>query len=196
MNEVVLFFIGVSFVILFWIQIWKRSLMEREIDKLFNLRDEVRTYCINNNIPLDNSAYVNIRYLLNTHIKFVDEVTLFRIIFFNRKINKKPELYAHAEKKIDQLFKSDNEELTKFIKEIREKAVFSIIEYLILSSFPIFFILIGYVVITIVKELLSHSFKATSDLFRIVADIIKRIASKDDYIEELSYYSRKLPANA
>ena len=134
--------------------------------------------------------------MLNTHIKFVDEVTLFRIWSFNKKINKDTVLINYAEQKIDRLFKSDNKDLTKFITGIREKAILSIVEYLIFASA---FLMIAFIISLIwilFRNLFSFSIKTINDWLIAGAELVEEKAFKDDNIEGLSYYSSRAPATA
>ena len=194
MINTVFFAINVIFAIIIWRYLLRKSILDHYRDKLFDLRDDVRSYYIANRIPLSDETYKNIRDLINSHLRFTEKMSLVEVICFSKAIDDDNELKNYIKNNIDNKFKTSDKKLNSFIKETRDKSSLILFDYMVFSSpllILMFFIVpVVFFPIIIVKWFLSNTKKELSliresmrETFKI---FVKFIATKDD-LEELSY---------
>lgn len=194
MINTVFFAINVIFAIIIWRYLLRKSILDHYRDKLFDLRDDVRSYYIANHIPLSDETYKNIRDLINSHLRFTEKMSLVEVICFSKAIDDDNELKNYIKNNIDNKFKTSDKKLNSFIKETRDKSSLILFDYMVFSSpllILMFFIVpVVFFPIIIVKWFLSNTKKELSliresmrETFKI---FVKFIATKDD-LEELSY---------
>lgn len=132
--ETILFVVGLNILMFIWIGMWQRTFLDDSRDKLFDLRQEVRTFFLRNNLPLDNSVYVNLRNLLNSEIRYLEDLTFYSLFGASWLYSKNPELTDYIERSIDQLFATENKELEKYAKKVRERAIHVLILHMVRTS--------------------------------------------------------------
>ena len=123
------FLLSVIFLYYAWFYMWRRVHLEEAIDKLFDLRDEVRDR-FSEEKELDSSAYSALRGLLNGHIKFIDEITLFFLFYFNYRSKQNTKVFEGLRYQIEQELETENDELRKYIADVRKRAETIINDYL------------------------------------------------------------------
>ena len=100
MINTVLFGIDLILIYIAWSFFLKRSILDHFRDKLFDIRDDIRLYYIENKIPLTDKTYIKIRNLLNSHLRFTEQLSLFKIAIFLSEVERNPELNAWLDKRL------------------------------------------------------------------------------------------------
>jgi hypothetical protein len=173
----------------------KPSLLDHYRDKLFDLREEVREYYLNNSIPLGDNTYIQLRNLINSHLRFTEEMSLIKCSLFMAQVEKNVDLKKDIHKAIKSQFHTKNKDLDTYIKTIRKRAADILLKYMIFSS-PL--IIISIILITIVyipqfiiqiitskiKIGLSHT---KDDIKAYISKMVFKIVPTKDCLEEISY---------
>ena len=138
-----------TFVSLFALRIawgtWKATLRDVTRDKLFNLRDEWRSFFIEHGFSLETPEYKKVREMINDYLRYTARfrlVGLFYTAFFVPK-----ELYFETIERMDEEFRSSNATIAKEIDRIRKKTVSAIQGYMLGTSILLFPLLAGTIAI-------------------------------------------------
>lgn len=178
-----------------WEKVLKPSILDHYRDKLFDLREEVREYYLAQGIPLSHDTYVQLRNLINSHLRFTEEMSLIKVAFFAYRIEKNKGLKKYLQRSIENNFTTNNRELSLFIKSTRKKAVDILLEYMVFSS-PIVIILLSFAIIISIPSFIMKTvtLKIKTGLKHIHEEILENISkiaikfiSTEDCLEKLSY---------
>lgn len=133
--ELVLSGVGIILSILTWQFMWKPTVLDSARDKLFDLRDrEVRGWFVKNGVSMDNHVYKALRGLLNGMLKETESMTLVHVVALLVWSSENKELEAERRREINQLFETDDPELSRLVNDVREKAALVMIGYVVESS--------------------------------------------------------------
>jgi hypothetical protein len=129
-------FLGINILLLIviWEKVLKPSILDNYRDKLFDLREEVREYYLANGIPLSHNTYIQLRNLINSHLRFTEQMSFIKVAFFASRIEKNRDLKNYIQRSIESNFATNNKDLFLFIKTTRKKAVDILQKYMIFSS--------------------------------------------------------------
>lgn len=169
--------IAIIIVYFAWFHFWKRSVLEEAIDRLFFLRDNFRNYYVDSGISPDSKAYKNMRDLLNGFIKFVDEISIYTIIYIiyiTRHEKEITDTMAFKDSDFNDPNISEN-----YIFEVRSEALNIISAYLIKSTL-ILYIIFGFFKIIGVFRKLKNKFSESLDLHP--NGRIENLVHKDAYL--------------
>lgn len=190
----------------------RKTILDNSRDKLFDLRDGLRTTFVKNGWDLGSPSYKHLRDLVNGHLRFTEEMSLSRFSFMVGVLKKNPKLVAYQHEKIGKVFESSDPAQKEFIENFRKQAVTVAMEYTIYSSgwllimallvFP--FVLVKKTCIfinrqvdltaTVCIESILHLGKAMSNLARAMSIVMAASANcigqtilKPDFVEGYSY---------
>jgi len=172
--NVIFSLIAISLIYAGWFFFWKRSVLEEAIDRLFFIRDDFRNYYVKNGITPDTNGYRNMRDLLNGFIKFVDEISIYTILYMKFILRNEEKLKETISLK-DSDFVDENVG-EEYIFQIRENALNVISLYLIKSTI---FLYLPYKVLK-----LLGGFKEAKEKFKDSLDLnpdgsIEKIIKKE-----------------
>ncbi|MDP2852405.1 MAG: hypothetical protein Q8O23_03255, partial [Gallionella sp.] len=197
---------GINVLLLFvvWNFMLRKTLLDHYRDKLFDLREEVRSFFLMNDIPLDSKEYKNLRDLLNAHLRFTERFTFLKFIILEVEIKNNKGLQEYLKIEIDKRFNTENPKLKDFVPQVREKAKVILLNHMVNSSgalwiFVITFspVLIVWNFLHLVRHAVRTSFAALTDGFyysinKAIKSIFTintpiRTTVKKDLLEECSY---------
>lgn len=133
MEQLFLTGIGLLSIMLFWRFMWKPTILDRTRDSLFDLRDNVlREHFVTHNLPLDHEIYVNLRLLLNGHLRHTESLSIWKLGYLlNNKSNGVVERHS---KMFEAKFETDVDHLKTLVNDIRTKAALVMFLYMIQTS--------------------------------------------------------------
>jgi hypothetical protein len=184
--QVAILGVNILLFMLVWKYMYQKSILDRKRDHLFDLREDVREYFLTNNISLSEPVYKNIRDVLNRHIKVLDRTNFSRIFVYSNLMERNPELSEYMAEQINKRFETKNNNLKKFIKEIRAKATLCVTSYLIESSLIMLVVaalifpgvLVGHAINAIRKKYFPKSKKAGPSKFAVISTKKSNLESK------------------
>lgn len=133
MIELVLFFLGLNFIVFILPLLWRKTLVDYYRDQLFDLREEMREHFIKEGFDLTHPAYQRLRILLNQNILFLEAVNFFS--FFGLHIVTRHRFKKDDAESFDKLFQSDNPILNEYTSRVRHQALEIVIRSMFISSF-------------------------------------------------------------
>ncbi len=171
-----------------WFYLWRRVNLEDAIDKLFDLRDETREIFAKNN-ALDSKAYATLRSLLNGHIKFIDEVTLFFLIYFNIRTKNKENVLDDIDDQMDINLNTDNPVLNEHINRIRNESITILFNYLKQVSISM---IVFNAIISLANKVFRDRSKERAKIFVIKNENIEKLSYSEDWGDRFN--DRPIPA--
>jgi hypothetical protein len=193
MINLILFGFNIILIIVIWKVILRSSILGHFRDKLFDQREKIREYYIANKIPLEDETYKNIRDLINGHLRFTEDMSFTQVIHFASKIESDDDLKSYLKNQTDAKFKSDNQDLSKFLEESRTKSSRILFNYMILSSPALIMLLfcvslfyVPFLILSAITKKISVKLNVFKAAYKQTALIISKFI-KDDDLEELSY---------
>lgn len=146
--EILHFVVASLLVMAMWRFALKRSLLDDARDRLFDCRDQLRSTFVANGWSLDGEGYKFARDSINSHLRFIEDMSVWKIIFVQASLKDKPEVIADMQKKTGELFMRLPEGQAKYIRQVRQHALHAVIEFAIQTS--VFFILVSVVAAPVV----------------------------------------------
>lgn len=193
MINAIFFGINIILSVLVWKFILKPSLLDHYRDKLFSLREEVRDFFISKGIGLDDKIYINLRNIINTHLRFTENMSFTSVAYFSTKIEKDHEIKRYIKNEIERKFKTNDKEMEIFVSNIRNKSINILSTYMIFSS-PLLISLLLFVSAVVMPIFLINkialNIKNELSYLRLAiletSKVIGRYISTED-LEEVSY---------
>lgn len=121
-------------------RMWNKTALYDHRDQLFLLRDELRGFFIENGYGLDHPSYMNLRDLLNGHIRYIEEVSLTSFVANALAFSKHPEMFRETAMKTDLRFRSGDENIKNFTSYIRKSSSMVLVQYMVSTSTVLMFI--------------------------------------------------------
>lgn len=163
MIQTILLGFGGLLVIATWLFAYKPAQLDTARDRLFDLRDiTLRNFFIENNYGLEHDSYRLLRKLINSHLRYTEKMSLLEIISTAVFMKSNTEVYNDIRNKIDVKFKTDDEIINEFSKEIRIKAFQIMLVFLVSTSAPMLFISLLVAPFVVLREVCLSIFKVTS----------------------------------
>lgn len=200
MINILFLSINIVLVMFVWKRILKPTILDYFRDELFDVREDVREFFIQNKIPLDHYIYKNLRDLINDHLRFTEQMTLGEVISFSNKIEKRRGLKKYIKKRLDKLFKSQDKNLNEYVKKIRSRSSEILLMYMVFSSpflcFSFFIVGIVSVPIMMLKKFIRDDLNFVLKVVKKTSEILNRYihVSDEDDLEELSFSKSYFPA--
>ena len=188
MNELTTLGLNVLLLIVAWRVVCKPALRHFVRDKLFDAREDLRDY-FEEHSDLNHPAYCYLRNLLNHHIRFIEDQSLIKMIYFGVAISNDKSTEAYIHRRFNEIEK-DCGDFAPIMQEYRKKANRWLKFYLIHSSFCLsftFYLTVSVAVLCALPGALTHARRQNKKIARIT--YVKKVdASFDDDIVE-SYRS-------
>jgi len=135
-------FLGLSLLwALFVWSLWEKVLTECTKSYLFDLRDSLRTWFLENDeYGLEHPSYRATREMLNATLWHVSEASYWQYLVFKMAVKRHPEWAKERRQYVDQKFFSHDKKVNDFIQSMRKDAAFAFGSYITLKSFTILFV--------------------------------------------------------
>lgn len=123
----------VAFIVLVlaWRQ-WKKTARGAVRDKIFDLRDELRNYYVENGLDMRDGAYERTRNLLNRLLRYTKSMRMIGYIYFSSHIDK--EMVDSASAEFDAVIQKCDKNAVDLITRIRRQACQAIFLYMAATS--------------------------------------------------------------
>lgn len=111
---------------------WKSTQRDIVRDRLFDLRDEWRSFFVGNGLSMDLPEYAHVRDFLNRYLRYSCRLRLVGLFYVAMRA---PDgLVSATAEKIDAELASGNPLVSKEIRRIRREAVRAVQEYMVFTS--------------------------------------------------------------
>lgn len=188
-----------------WRFMIKRTVLDHTRDKLFDLRDEVRSTFVSKNWDLSAPAYKKLRDLLNGHLRFTEDYSIWKVLFLNDLIGKNAHLKSEIHEKFEKTFTSSDPDQLAYMHTVRKRALKAVMEFSVFGSgllmvltvvFTPFMLLLkilnvmgrGFDAATEVCERATHNIgKTTASVMSSVINIFSSRLITSDWLEPYSY---------
>lgn len=165
--ELTMFGVNILFVLILWRFMIRKSILDDTRDKLFDLRDEVRATFVKNGWDLGSPVYKSLRDLLNGHLRFTEEFSIWRVAYLEVSVKRSPELQSELHERVSRVFAGLNAEQAEFIKSVRARALNAVMEFAVFSSgllHLISFVIAPFVVVYKAVDVLGNGLEAASGM--------------------------------
>jgi len=203
--QLTLFGINLLLLILVWRFMIRKTILDNSRDKLFDLRDELRATFVRNEWDLNSPLYKKMRDLLNGHLRFTEEFSIWKILYLDVSMKEKKHLQTELHDRVQNVFISNDPKQQEFIKDIRRRAVVSVMNFAVFGSglLLLLSLLFAPIVLTAkiievvgrgvsaVKQVFGQSLLDFGSAFSMVmsssAEIISKHLFAEDVFENYSY---------
>lgn len=145
--ELILFGVGVLAMLVSWRWMIKPTLLDTTRDKLFDLREEVRAFFLVRPRGLEDPIYANTRGLINGHLRNTEELTFFRFVAALVWLERNKDAAKEISEKVNRRFKSDDQDVARYVYEVRRRAIFIMLGYAGTTSvLALALIAVGYII--------------------------------------------------
>lgn len=126
--------------VLIFMAVWhfmvKKTLLDHTRDKLFDLRDEIRSVHLARGWTIDGDVYGNLRDMLNAYLMYTEAYSVWKVVVVRTEISKAANagLRDHLAARIESRFKTSSVEQRQYIANVRSRAANALIEYSVYSS--------------------------------------------------------------
>lgn len=132
--ELIMFGVNALILMAVWRFMIRKTILDNSRDTLFDLRDEVRATFVANDWSLDSPIYKKLRNLLNGHLRFTEEFSIWKVVFFDVSLKNKQELTSQMHDQVTKVFSVNDPVQKAFIQSIRRRAVVAVMNYAVFSS--------------------------------------------------------------
>lgn len=147
MSELIFLVIGLFILALAW-RSWKITALDETRDRLFDIRDNLRTWFIANGYGLDHPICHGLRNLMNAHLRFTEEARFIGILYLMQHMN--ADLIAAVMAELNARFETDDPRLSELVKVTRRDAARTVQLYMVKTSTLAMAFSIGVVIPTLV----------------------------------------------
>jgi hypothetical protein len=134
MPEVLLCGIGLLLCLASWRWMYQPSLLDQARDKIFDLRQDVRSHFIEKGYGLDHPIYKALRDLINGHLRYTRDASLIRFLYMVFFMQRNPVFARQYKTKMDKQFASKDKDLELFANNVRMMVFAFMLEYLVKKS--------------------------------------------------------------
>lgn len=129
--ELIKFAVSVLLLITVW-GAWRRSALDRARDNLFDMRESLRVWFIQNGYGLDHAMYANLRELLNAHLRFTEEVRFIGMLWF---ASRTPASIAEAVRaELNTRYQTKDSKLSELATQVRHDSARTMQKYMMATS--------------------------------------------------------------
>lgn len=199
--------LGVNIILLMlvWRFMVKKTILDHTRDKLFDLRDEVRATFVANNWDLSSPVYRRLRDLLNGHLRFTEDYSIWKLAYLNAAIDKQKNLQAELHEQFEKNFNTSIPGQLDFVKSIRARSMMSIMEFSVYGSGFLLFLTVLITPFFVVAKTLNvlnrgaeaaatvcvrslHNFgKVSASMLAAAAGVFSKHLLTPDWFEPYSY---------
>ena len=130
-NALIITFL-MLFVVRFAWTAWKRTQRDIVRDRLFDLRDEWRSFFVDNGLSMELPEYAKVRDFINHYLRYSCRLRLVGLLYLASHVA--DDMLENSSARIDADLASANPLVSKEIGRIRREAVRAVQEYMILTS--------------------------------------------------------------
>lgn len=152
---------------------WKITLRDWVRDRLFDLRDEWRTYWVATGRDMNAKTYKDVRDYLNNYLRYTNDLRFVTLFYLCVKI-KNPLLQVITADH-NKLFATPDADLSAVIQKIRLRAAFAVQAYMCFTSLLAVGILF-IVIVSLFPLLIRHPYKAAKNAVDTLSNQFKAIA--------------------
>lgn len=134
MTDYTLIGLNTLFLLVVWRMCFKPALRDFVRDRLFDAREELRASFAEKD-ALGHPCYDFLRRFLNHHIRFIDEQSLVKMLYFQSSIQQDPKTIKYIKGRMDAISTKCGEENNVALAYYRRKANRWLKFYLVHSSF-------------------------------------------------------------
>lgn len=117
-----------------WRFVLRRSLLDQARDRLFDLRDDLRSAYVQNGWPLDASEYKQARDLINAHLHFLESISAWQIFTLQAGMATNAQLRRLVEHRYETMFANVPVERAMIVQLHRRKSLQIVTEYAVTNS--------------------------------------------------------------
>lgn len=201
----VLLGVNILLVLAAWRFMVKRTVLDHTRDKLFDLRDEVREVFLSKGWDLNSPEYKKLRGLLNGHLRFTEEYSIWKVAYLNLIVEKNENVRAEMNARFEKVFASNIPEQLDYIHSVRQRSLMAVMDFTVIGSgFLLFLSLIIFPIVLSVQivEVMSRGIDAAIDagfrsisnlgrsissVFSSVANVLTRRIFRSNWLESYSY---------
>lgn len=132
--ESILFGIGVLLMMSGWRYVWRPTTLDDTRDRLFDLREEVRSEFVRRGLSLDHPLYIALRDLLNGHLRYTERASFAKLVSVRVAIDKDPAAQSELRAHIERRFHCPDQGLATFARQVRDRAGIVMLGYVIETS--------------------------------------------------------------
>jgi hypothetical protein len=132
--ELLMFGLNILLLIVLWHFVVKRTVIDHARDRLFDLRDAIRTEHIANGWGLDSAAYKNLRKMLNAYLRYTESYSIWKIVAIHGDLSQNQELREHIRKRVNTSFSTLDGRQAEYIQSVRDQAFVVLTEFSICHS--------------------------------------------------------------
>lgn len=188
-------FFGISILVMLFVLIplYRRIVTDLVRDRLFDLRDELRSHCVAKNVALDSREYILLRQLINYHLRFLEHVNLRRIKRWDRFLQRNPDFHEISTSISHLLVSSQDQELQEFLTHIREQANGCVALHVVMRS-PQTMLTAALVIVfgcsvVLFRRLSNAAGRAIQTEYTV--ELSDALGVADNHIEDASFLSSK-----
>ncbi len=123
----------IAFIVLvFAWRCWKKTARAMVRDRLFDLRDELRNYYVDNGIDMNDGAYAKTRERLNNLLRYTKDMRMIGYIYFSAHVEKGMVDATAAE--FDAVIQKCDSKTAELIRRIRRQSCEMILLYMAATS--------------------------------------------------------------
>lgn len=155
--------LGGILIMLTWRFLLKKSVLDDHRDKLFDLRDSLRSSFVSKGWGLDSPIYGRLRDLINSYFRFTEHYSFTEFTVLEYEVKRSEELQVALKERVDRKFATSIPEQQEFVKQFRREALSVMMSYMIVSSGPLViatFCLIPIVACVAIVKLICDGLRA------------------------------------
>jgi len=176
--------LDILLLIVLWKVVLRKSILDHHRDRLFDLRDSVREYFVRRSVPLSSPIYMELRDLINAHLRFIDDMNLTSVFVYSSEVDRNPELGAYLKEQIDKRFSTRDENLIELVESTRCQAVLILTQYMVQSSLILMAVVAARGILSIACGIFRRVLLKRGKESRGIDSIVRA-----DLLEEFSYSS-------
>jgi hypothetical protein len=214
MSELISAGISALLLGLAWRFLLKKSILDLHRDRLFDLRDELRTTFISNGWSLDDQMYRRLRDLINGYLRFTEHFALAETIYFNAQVSRNPELRDEIKDAVSRRFRCKDQKQQEYVSSVRQRALDIMVDYMMLSSGPVVILLavtfpfmLSFVLTSFALRAIVVRARSVATTAEAVIDVMAAMRAltvayighklfKEDVVEDSAYNRGHTPACA
>ena len=133
-----LVFLGLNilFIMGAWHFVVKKTLLDHTRDKLFDLRDEMRSTHLEQGWSIDTELYGNLRSMINAYLRDTENYSVWQVMALRAGLSKHESsgLREHLVARIDANFKADNHAQQIYVASVRRRAGSALTRFAVYNS--------------------------------------------------------------
>lgn len=159
MYELITLGINLILLVFAWRVVFKPALRHYVRDKLFDARERLRERFLAEDGGLEHPTYIFLRGFLNHHIRFIEDQSLCKMLYFQSALNADQKTARYIHQRFEALQSHCGEEHQPIIAAYRKSANRWVKFYLVHSSFclsALFYTVVSVSLVCAIPSILRH----------------------------------------